>query len=341
VTVAAEGAFGAEILLPQRRVFVLSGVDEITALDRQLDDVAARCGSPVTARWPWIAGTLDDSGDCAAVLVEDDDGGLAAAAVLVTAADGVVRFASGGDGHRAAVPAADDDAAVRLSEGVWQEIAARSSDGFELGPMPADSISTQVLLDSASESVKVRESQVPVIRRRTLATASHYLTRNMRRTIRRGRNHVTVDGLEAVVRRSTDPDRIERALPHLADLGRERDRVAGRFGIFDDPAAAGRWQRRTIGLARLGLAEMSALLINEAPAAVNVAFVDPPYYRVLEGRIDARFARYAPGRLLEADLLEGMHDDPRLTALDWMTSLAPEQLLAFNDYEPTVTISGA
>ena len=333
-----DGALGAEILLPQRRVVVVAGLDEIVAFDRRLDDLARDCECPVTARWPWISGSIDEESDTSALLVEDDRGDLVAAAVLTTGSDGVTRLASGGDGHRAAVPAADDDAAARLADALWTEMGSRR--GFEFGPLPGASAATAAVLESAPTATLVQESKVPVVRRQDVATATHYLTRNMRRTLRRARNHLVCDRIDGVVRRSGDAERIERALPHLAALGRERDHAAGRTGIFDDSSAAERWRRRTVGLARLGLAEMSALVVDGTPAAVNVAFVDPPYYRVLEGRIDTRFTRYAPGRLLEAALLDAMHQDPRFEFLDWMTSLAPEQLLAFNDYEATVTLVG-
>ena len=73
-------------------------------------------------------------------------------------------------------------------------------------------------------------------------------------------------------------------------------------------------------------------------AAYVLGIVDGPVYRLLEGRFDTGWARYSPGRLLEAAVVQRMLDDPALTTLDWMTSVASEALLATNDADPMVVL---
>jgi hypothetical protein len=59
---------------------------------------------------------------------------------------------------------------------------------------------------------------------------------------------------------------------------------------------------------------------------------------VLDGRYVERFSRYAPGRLLEAAVLEHVRGSHRLDLVDWMTTVGPESLLAANGSDPLVLL---
>jgi hypothetical protein len=59
---------------------------------------------------------------------------------------------------------------------------------------------------------------------------------------------------------------------------------------------------------------------------------------VLEGHLVTEYARYAPGRVLEAAVLARVLDDMRFESLDWMTSVAAETLLATNAADPMVVV---
>jgi hypothetical protein len=61
-------------------------------------------------------------------------------------------------------------------------------------------------------------------------------------------------------------------------------------------------------------------------------------YRVVEGRFVTNWARYAPGRLLEAAMLQRGLDSRDLRRTDWLSSVAPETLIAANDEDPMVRI---
>jgi hypothetical protein len=52
---------------------------------------------------------------------------------------------------------------------------------------------------------------------------------------------------------------------------------------------------------------------------------------VLEGNLATAWARYAPGRVLEAAVLSRALDDPSMDCVDWMSSVASERLLVWND----------
>jgi hypothetical protein len=69
-----------------------------------------------------------------------------------------------------------------------------------------------------------------------------------------------------------------------------------------------------------------------------VGIRDRSAYRVLEGHFATAWARYAPGRLLETAVIQRMLDEPTMSLLDWMTSVAPESLVAQNDAQPVVVL---
>jgi hypothetical protein len=89
------------------------------------------------------------------------------------------------------------------------------------------------------------------------------------------------------------------------------------------------------------LLEVSTCYIDGSVAAHVVGLRDHTSYRVLEGHFATAWARYAPGRLLETAVIQRMLDDPAMTVLDWMTSLAPDSLVAQNDVQQVVVLRAA
>ena len=79
-----------------------------------------------------------------------------------------------------------------------------------------------------------------------------------------------------------------------------------------------------------GELEVTTLAIDDDIAAYVIGFVDASAYRVFDGHFDSRFARYSPGRLVEATVIERAMARPELTELDWMAGVAAEKLLAAN-----------
>lgn len=98
------------------------------------------------------------------------------------------------------------------------------------------------------------------------------------------------------------------------------------------------WRWRLAELANLGSLELSTLHLDGEFAAYALGVLDGDAYRVLEGRFVTAWARYAPGRLIEAAMLERVLESPSLRRTDWMSSVAPETLIAANDADPMVRI---
>ena len=59
---------------------------------------------------------------------------------------------------------------------------------------------------------------------------------------------------------------------------------------------------------------------------------------MLEGHLATHWSRYAPGRVLEAAVLQRVLDDEAYDTFDWMTSVASETLLATTGVDPVVVV---
>jgi hypothetical protein len=324
-------------------VFVVHGRDNIAAFDLLIDDLGGRCGVSVTGRWAWLRASIDQEGvQSSACLLASEDG-LRGAAVFVhhVDADGVrqVRLASGGDGHRAFLLAEDDTSAVALGVGLADVLTA--TDGptrVSLGPLPSGDPTLESLLLSlpAAADVTFDEEVVPSVRAEGSAL-DDYLSHGMRRTLRKSNNRLATDGVTAEFTVTSNAHEIIQTLPEIAAVSRDRDHAGGRSSLLDEEAGLRRWTQRFVGLARLCHLELSTVLLDGSPAAYVLGVVDHGVYRVLEGRYVQDWKRYAPGRLLEAHVLERVLERPDLHELDWMTSAAPETLLAANAGADVVT----
>jgi hypothetical protein len=327
-------------------VITVYGHDEIAAFDRDLDALSVRCGAPVTSRWAWMWPAILQAGEHAvATLVIGEDGSLSAAAVIVhTTVDGqqVVAPAAGGDGHRAPFLAADDVAAATLARAVVTTLGR--FDGpvrLQVGPTALSDATTRRLHAMLPGEVCATSDTIPMVRRAESTTVDDYLTEGTRRTLRKSRNRLRNDGRTARFEHARDREQIIEALPHVAEVTRSRDHAGGRTSPLDDTAGLRRWEGRILGLSAFVDVELSTLFIDDEPAAYVVGVEDGQHYRVLEGRFVMEWARYSPGRLLEAAVLQRVLDSEHLDRLDWMTSVAPDRLLCANDGEPVVRLDAA
>ena len=98
------------------------------------------------------------------------------------------------------------------------------------------------------------------------------------------------------------------------------------------------WRHRVGDLADAGVLELATLEIDGELAAYTLGIHDDPTYRLLEGRFVTGWARYSPGRYLEALVVERALAAGAVTTFDWMTAVAPESLLGRNDADPMVLV---
>jgi hypothetical protein len=323
---------------------LVRGFDDLVLLSDELDALAGTCGAPMTARPAWVFATLSMEPDREpwAVLVRDDEERLVAAALLVDttgAGHDLVRLAGSGSGHRGALLADGAAAAEALGRALADALVTRTrSFRLSLGPVDANSTPVAALTRALPGSVAASVDPIPVVRRGGSHVATDYLSDGMRRTLRKSANRVTKDGHVLSVAFTRDRARIARVLPMLEECHRDRDHARGRDSDLDDSASRLLWHARLRALAGAGVLELATAQIDGQLAAYVLAITDPPVYRVLEGHLATRWSRYAPGRVLEAAVLQRMLDDGAYDTFDWMTSIASDTLLATNDHDPVVVV---
>jgi CelD/BcsL family acetyltransferase involved in cellulose biosynthesis len=112
----------------------------------------------------------------------------------------------------------------------------------------------------------------------------------------------------------------------------------GRISDLDDVIRHRIWRHRVCDLAEEGLLELATLQVDGELAAYTLGVLDGAAYRLLEGRFVTRWARYSPGRLLEAVVVERALSQQGATVFDWMTAIAPESLLGRSGADPMVVV---
>src|SRR5256884_585488 len=138
----------------------------------------------------------------------------------------------------------------------------------------------------------------------------------------------------------TETISFEREPARLAELRDEieavhlaRDHDAGRVSDLDDGAGIAFWRSVYDGHVARGELEVATLRLDGHLAAYVVALADSPVYRVFDGRFAPKWRLYSPGRRLEGAVVE--HARRRsFRELDWMSSVAPEKLVARTQEDP-------
>ena len=254
----------------------------------------------------------------------------------------VVRLAGSSAGHCSTVLASDAAAARLLGHAYWEAVSSRGRTVLTaLGPVGSGGANLLDVAASIPGAEVVAASAVPVVRRLDSAVATDYLSASMRRTLRKATNRARTDGCRTTICFTQAREEIRRLMPELEHLHRERDHDQGRVSELDNPNALAVRRARLSALAEAGSLEVATLRIEGELAAHVVGLLDEGTYRVLEGILASRFARYSPGRVLETAVLQRMLDDPGLNTLDWVSAVASETLLAANAAEPTTVLRAA
>jgi Acetyltransferase (GNAT) domain len=335
---------------------VLDGLAQIRSAIG-LQDLALRCDAPVTACLPWVlasaesALTLGTASRVWALVLRDDDGEAHAAAILLelsTLSGPALRLAGAEGGYRTAMLSVDGDAAAGLAEALLAVLQDRdASFGLALGPVELMDPVVERFSLALSDWALDGSSEIPIVRRSGPAEATQYLTPSVRRTLRKVRNRMHTDGIDAHISFTRERHRILRLLPTMALAYRDRDEAHGlSYAVggyendhsVEEAAGWALFAARVKVLAGQGGMEIATLELDGELAAYVVGFDDGHAYRVMDGRFVSSWARYSPGRLLETAVLQRMLDDPSKTSLDWMTSIAPESLLVANHVERVVTM---
>src|SRR3954454_5108280 len=316
---------------------VLEGLRGAPAAPPATERLTPALGVPVTARTPWIRAQLDVPAgpEPWAVRLRGRNGGVLAASVVMGAGRGDLQLAGGGEGHCGTVIAVDEQIARGLGRRLAIEASRRNRPGVA-GLLPEGPL-TRALADGLGADIRPAPA-VPVIVPDRGSDLDTYLSHGMLRTLRKARNRLIADDRKAEIVLTRRGEDIVRALPAMEQAYRDRDERHGVTSLLSDDLGRQRWRARIRRLLEHRCLELATLTVDAELAAYVVGLDHGPWYRVLDGRMDARFARYAPGRLLESAVL-GRALSAGVHGIDWMTSVAPETLLAATGELPVVDVT--
>ena len=327
---------------------VLTGRDLVDHLGSELDDLVHAAGTPVTARGTWLRAWVRAyaPADPWAVTVRETFSGRL---------DGIAVFSSRpGDGHevisplgrrqldRGALPVRSPEAAEALAAAVATCLRSRSrSWALRLGQLPAGDPVARGLLRHLEGSRLLPGLAIPKVEFGSETTIDAWLGKSLRKQLRKARNRMAEDGVEATVAFEADAERVAVVLADVERTHRARERDAQRTSDLESRPGLRFWRSVIQEHAARDELEVATLHIGTELAAYVVSLLDGGSYRVFDGRCATSWARFSPGRILEATALQRALDDPRFERVDWMNGYAPEKLLAANDVEPTAHLVAA
>ncbi|HVQ19257.1 MAG TPA: GNAT family N-acetyltransferase [Actinomycetes bacterium] len=315
---------------------IVVGAASLNALREEFLDWSRSRRLPTTGTSSWLFPAIgaDPQAKPWAAVARDAFGQLEAFVVLIDQemdSQTVTCLAGTEQGNRGVLLVDTPELAEDLGRAVGQALGDRQvSHPVLLGPLSADDPRVHAFASALPRAQLIEADPIPVIRQ-VSPDARSYFSPGMRRTLRKARNRLTKDGRHTVIRYTRDAHEVSALIPQLEQCHRERDHAHGRASDLDDTRARLMWRHRIQELAADGHLELATMQIDEQFAAHALAAPDQPCYRVIEGRFVTEWARYAPGRLLEAAILQRVLDDEGFDSLDWMTAVAPEKLIATND----------
>ncbi|MGO8895492.1 MAG: GNAT family N-acetyltransferase [Streptosporangiaceae bacterium] len=162
----------------------------------------------------------------------------------------------------------------------------------------------------------------------------------IRRGLDRSGHRIRQHELTEEISFEREPARLATLREEVEAVHRARDHDAGRVSDLDEVAGAAFWRSVYDLHAANGELEVATLRLDGHLAAYVVALIDPPAYRVFDGRFAPLWRLYSPGRRLEAAVVD--HARRRhFRVLDWMSSVAPEKLVASTWAEPRWAVTAA
>ena len=324
------------------QVKILSGWRDLRTLEPAIETLQRTAGTPVTARFSWWRAALAaERGAVPVGLTLAGPGGALIAVALVALRDrgGVRQVISGrpdsddvwdvaatSPGYRRAILAELAGFARRLDRS-WRLVLTGLRDGEDAawlaGQLPAG-----------------RAAPAPPVPGIAFTRDEVTLAPGIRRGLDRSGHRIGQHALRETIEFEREPVRLAALRDEIEAVHRARDHDAGRVSDLDDRAGAAFWRSVYDRHAIRGELEVATLRLDGYLAAYVIALVDSAVYRVFDGRFAPDWRLFSPGRRLEVAVMEHAR---RLSfrELDWMSSIAPEKLVASTRAEPRWTVTAA
>ena len=324
------------------RVTTLRGWRAMRPLESAVEAISRAAGLPVTARlaW-WRAAMAADPGTVPLLLALRGHGGTLMAAALVALhdedgdrritsvrphTDDVWDIAAVSAGARHMLLAALAGYAAGL-DGPWRLTLTGLRDGVEASWLAGQLPDGRAVPAPSVPGIGFTRDEVPL---------APGIRSGLDRSGRRIRRHA----LTETIRFERDPARLARLRGEIEAVHQARDHDAGRVSDLDHQAGLAFWRSVYNQHAARGELEVATLRLDGHLAAYVVALVDSAVYRVFDGRFAPKWRLYAPGRRLEAAVVEHARRGS-FPELDWMSSVAPEKLVASTTADPRWAVTAA
>ncbi|HEX2701546.1 MAG TPA: GNAT family N-acetyltransferase [Acidimicrobiales bacterium] len=320
----------------------LSGPTLLDELGADLDDLHEATGTPVTARTPWLRAWVGAYAPEApwAIAVRD---------ACTDRLDGVALLSSrphaGWDEitplgrrqlDRGVLPARSAAAADALGTALAARLSACTRPwSLRVGQLPADDPVAATVVRRLEGARTLPGLPIPKVALEPATSATDLLGKGLRKQLRKARNRLADDGIEATVDFVADPAEVELLLAEVERTHRAREHHAHRVSDLESSPGLRFWRCVILDHARRGEVEVATLRLGDELAAYVVSLLDGDVHRVFDGRLSPAWSRFSPGRLLETATLERAVVDPRYRELDWMNGCASEKLLTANAADPT------
>ena len=150
----------------------------------------------------------------------------------------------------------------------------------------------------------------------------YLVSRNRRRKANNAVHRIEADGLawhQVTVHERTD---LDRWLPTVIDVRRERDHACGRRSHLDDPGARAFYVEVVRDLCDAGRLHLDLLLVDGTVAGYGMVVADPSAHRVFDGRVAEGLTRYRGGLVCDLMAVQRAEADPSVATFDWLRGRA-------------------
>ncbi|MBW3601191.1 MAG: GNAT family N-acetyltransferase [Actinobacteria bacterium] len=324
------------------------GAAALQRLGTQLDELHAATATPITARRVWLQcwGRAAPEHGPWSLVVREPRGGRPVAAALLGCLQRPGWLEIGGlgqsGGGRCRLPARTPRGATALADAIRVRLGRLDQPWvLRLEHLPPTDPVAERLVATLPRVRVVPAEGIPKLLLGADRRLEAYLGKGLRKQLRRARGRIVADGVDLSVEHVRDPERITAVLGQIEAVHRRREHDRGRRSDLDTAVGLWLWRDSILQHAHRGEVEVGLLWLERELAAYTVALLDGRSYRLLDGRFATPWARYSPGRLIEAAALERLLAGGHFAELDWMSAVGMETLLGYNYVEPTVHLLAA
>ncbi|NND75328.1 MAG: GNAT family N-acetyltransferase [Ilumatobacter sp.] len=321
-------------------VEILDGLESTRDVVPQLGSLHSELGVPVMARTRWMetwASVYEEWEPMTVLVRERTTGRVEAAALLAHKEDGFGGHDIVAMGHGTIActrfPSRSERASKLLTKGIKDRLSQFGKWTLHFQQLPEGDPVTKLLAQQLSNAEMTPDLWVPQVIFDDDSSLNDFLSRNMRRQIKKAWNRLATDGHRVEMKIARSEFEIMEVLPRIEEIHVERDHDTGRESDLDDPKVNELWKRLVLAHGASGQIEISTMLIDGEIAGFVIGIIDDDAYRVFDGHFNSEFHRYSPGRIIESAVLERAAVDARFRELDWMAGVAAEKILTSNHNE--------